>query len=1039
MQHETSSSTNYFKSPRVWRAVQKLSMKIPKSGVYHKLALLSLLIAFLLWVESVLFYSLPTSRGMLVFGDLPAYYNYSSFDSTWIPSLQTYPAASWILSNTVGPFQGQNILYIASFALPSIGLYFLLKAISNRPFTPIIVAAGFGSVANPFVLSSVLGGGVEYGMWAFFAFLAVRQLLVAPTSKRHHLTIAVAGVLYGFCGNPPTGLVGILMGFPLIVGFFAYTEVRRSASAIGTCILAAVLFGAAALIVLPANFSSLSLGTSIATHATQRGSALSYATSNISFTFAQFGPWEGLVNGAGLYGSANAGYWTFVVIVSLLLGMVAILSRERDRAGLAALALSMYALIGLTIVALHYGFETVVFGAVPFLDLMDAPVFYQYMQTLLLPVLFYCGLDVLLRKVVFVPSTLRVAQSSPSRRTGSRASWSFGIVLSGKPVRPLMLEVMVAVFLSVVVVLATLPVIQDSGQALVAGQGEQPVAGFNYADLHSWFESTAGSSSGQILFLPYEYDVYNKVSGFVPYSRLWLIPFLGTTVYSNYHTSLSYQVLSSLSAGEVNTFAYLSGIAGVRYVVVVSGYSSVIIAPGYMGSQLALPARDLLSELNRSSTLSTVPSPPGFQIYSNRDFVPDQVAPSKFVGIEGTNQSAADNYTEVLPSPPFANLTGWSVYPSPALTVEGNGSALIRVDGSSNDSFAVVSYLVSNLSLLRTSLNPNANSVGFNSSFTTTSYQVRMQDRIRVTGQLGVSVFWYNTSNPTNFYGQFASTILLNTAVVGAYTINRTLPLPTSAKSLRLVIQLSAITVNQSAEVEVLNASLSQVSATQAVATDPRVQTSLADALVSAGSLQSGSYVLPYPYVNLSHPIIGVTHESVVLVSARTLQWRNGSVAQVSSDPSTYGIEPGGTLAGIVIFGSTNDSGNVTVSSGGVSSPVAEVGTAGARLYEIGAKSLQGFRNVTVSFTGSFILGLVALVFEFPGGNNTTAYVSLPIGALALTVSSGVMTVTRDYQISASGATDLATVLVFLPILLVCILCILSIPVLRKRFARLAG
>ena len=105
--------------------------------------------------------SLPLSRGMMVFGDLTGFYTFTFPGITTLSVLELYPILEWLLHIFVGPISAQNILFLSSFFLPSIGMYLFFIEVHNEKVVCLISAIILGTLLNPLLLAMFNGGGLN--------------------------------------------------------------------------------------------------------------------------------------------------------------------------------------------------------------------------------------------------------------------------------------------------------------------------------------------------------------------------------------------------------------------------------------------------------------------------------------------------------------------------------------------------------------------------------------------------------------------------------------------------------------------------------------------------------------------------------------------------------------------------------------------------------------------------------------------------------------------------------------------------------------
>jgi hypothetical protein len=817
-----------------------------------------------------------TGPGALVYGDLGAVYTYGGVQERWIVTASVYQALEQALAQ-VAPWPSvQNAVYLSTFVLPSLGIYWFLELFTRHKPVAGGLALLLGTPLNPVFYGDFIQGGQEYGLWILFSFLGLR-FLCAGLLDRHirPWEPALAGVLFGLASSQTFGQTGMATGAvfltgPIVVGILAYDWIRardtparnRTVAGIGWFLVAylALLVPLLATDFVQANGV---LGTAAQT------AAISAKTfGNIAYTFRPYGPASAIFavpptpTEAG-YTTPLSGAWALVVGLSLVGGLATFLTSRGPRRWLTAVFLASFLGFALYILGLSSGALLPLYTRVPPLDLFDGPDLLVYGEFLSLPFLLLVAVDWVVRpatwvplrrawRVISPPRTLRPwTPDSPAARA-RRPRWGL------RTRAALVVIVLLALSLaSAWPVLVNLNAKVDANPSIAPNS---PFAASTALDaLRTWYSGALPVLSGYVLPLPNDGHGYASVQGVIPVQRLWVIPLYSNDLVGGYNASAYVAVMGSLENGSVALWASQIGTAGVQYVVLTPLEVSVAIAPSYLtGAPAPLPYALLASWFLASPEFSEVYDSSGVLVFLNRAYVAPE---SPLPGVLAFSTGAPVGPSGSEPALAAGGFTSWDIWPPARVAIEPNGSAAINVNFSASPDYVVL------WAPLKPPFPSGGGSGGPEISLDPVyhRFDYSFNDTVAIPGnaRLQAYIAWYNTTDPASLFAWFA-TSSIGVFYTGTANVSGTFEAPPSTAAARVVFTAFPDGPGPAVDLLAAPASASATIAPLDLSTDAAAEMSVAAALGSDARIANGTLPLLYP-LGVSAPL--GSYSGITLVS----------------------------------------------------------------------------------------------------------------------------------------------------------------------------
>jgi hypothetical protein len=806
-----------------------------------------------------------TAPGPLIYGDLGAVYTYGGVQERWILTASVYQAVEQA-GSLFAPWPAiQNSLYVATFVLPSVGIFWFLEIFSESKPVVGLVAVVLGTVMNPVFYGDLIQGGQEYGLWLLFTFLGLRFLCASLLDDNRRLwEPALAGVLFGLGSSQSFGQTGmatgaVLLSGPMVIGILAYDLLRARGSAGERRAIAGIgLFLAAyAALLIPLVYADLSQANGVLGAASQTAALSSKTLGNISYTFRPYGFAAALFavppvpTPDGYTAPLSAG-WALVVLASLAGGLIGWLYHRGVRRWLSAIFLASFLGFALYIVGLGSGALLPLYARIPPLDLLDGPDLLVYAEYLSLPFLLLICFE-WLQGASARALTARVLDRARRiigrPRTGPPRAWSTRRA-SPKFLRQRVTVVVCLLVVVGVVIASAYPVLADldgrvdSNPSVAPNMPYAPSAALNA--IHAWYAGVSSTLEGFVLPLPDDGHGYGAIQGVIPLSQLWVIPLYANDLVSDYNSTAYVDVMRSLANGSVDAWASQIGASGVQYIVLAPFESSVTIAPSYLtGAPGPVNYTELGGWLDESTSLSAIYRAAGVSIFVNREFVP---AGHVLPGAVGFSAAEPRTTTATAPALPAGGFRQWDIWPPARSSIEPNGSLVLNVNYSASPQYVVLWAPLS----AQNNSNESAASLSLDPLYHRSVF--RFSDAVDVPSdaRLQAYVAWYNTTSPASLFAWFATSDL-SVSGTGVTAVTGILTAPVAAVAARVVYTAFPDSVGTNTDVLAAPPVATASVATLDLAQDVPAEVSTANALTA-------SDVLPVDILDLVYPV-GTTPE----------------------------------------------------------------------------------------------------------------------------------------------------------------------------------
>lgn len=762
----------------------------------------------------LLFYmlrGLNLSRGAFAFSDLPNFYNFGNINVIFLQWSTLYVISEWLLFHIIGYPLTQNVMFIASFVLPSYGIYVMLRFLTSRKALIIVVSLAFGTLLSPFLHGEFIGGGYEYGPWFFFTFLSLGFVFGAMHSKKRRISFAiVSGIFLGFANltTQPMQTVGLLLDLPILVYIFILIFLSVRPLIGGALYTLLIFFASFVAIQATSILATITSFFSITGSAATASAARTYVLGSVTFTFRNITILRALSD------SLTPFFGALILVILVLLFSLGKFKDKNDHtfllAGLFYISVSIF--IWVISSSIPNGSAYLIFLKIPELGKLDSPVFFFQLESVFLPV-FLSG---------FIDLIPYFKKSSPGQLFQRKQTTLKTIrpqnldMENERPTHIIRKSVISVASLTIVLLLILLigqPVISHT---LPSVEGNDYYAPNALLPLHRWYlQNDSQNNSGQILLLPFVNRAYSDMYGIIPSGKFFNIPYLGNVLTNQYNASLYEKVMNQMISNNMFLFSEALAFSDVQYIVVLkymypSLSSPESITPSFISgvNPEYLSLGQIYAEISHSSYFSISQNTSVFALYKNNNFVSNSSYPSNIVSMNYENMSSSSG-TNLL------NQT----------TILSNGAYLSSaVNISSYSNFTIATE--PNLSFPNTLYWE-----GFNLSYIkgadkiTDLYKFKLlisADLVIPNGTaLSIFIYNYNESNPKNFYSDFSASPMgvyapgrmqtsISVSVPHSTNLSRIIFQITPSPNLSATLYISNLTVNLETEsnFQAINSSL---------------------------------------------------------------------------------------------------------------------------------------------------------------------------------------------------------------------------------------
>jgi hypothetical protein len=921
---------------------------------------------------------IPVGSGMMVYGNLPAFYYYGPPNHLWLINLNLFNLIAQFLSYSVGPFAAQTAVFLLSIFLPSFGILFLMNRLPISKPIGVAVAIAIGTPLNPLLFLSFLGGAFTVFLWLFLVCLSLGLIIEARRSEifRRRTFFVLAGITFGLSLTATNFIpAGAYVSFPLVVGALVLTPevsppfgTRFRALAVDVTLFIVPAVG----ILLPlALGDTLQLGP-LASGSGPLGGVNAFIMSTIGFEFAPYSAGYALLNGVwlGVNDLLTNPAWYILVGIGVTGGIGILFSKGGPWRPLYRFCAMEYLLATSLILLLHTGSGTQWLLATRVFDSLDYPAFFLFIQQLSLLFILPATLTFVVKRVVilrgrtahgtFAAIGIRPppGASVPNRDIpNSRKSWPLNS-------RTQLLPVAAATLVIVLACSNSGGFIVNANSYLTQDQGNVFVPTY-YSEIHDWYAKDASGSTGQILILPNDYSALNDVSGFIPSSKIWNAPIGLPPLNSGENITLYRYVLSTLYSGNTLAFGTLLARSGVQSIVLLSDQSQITVVPAQEPynaySPLSMPLANLTSVLNNSGAFSNTYSSKHFAVYSN----------NAYLGLSKTTTST----TAFVSTPPrtlsLTNLLNSSSYAGygsyPAQDVSRNGQ---------NYSLQVIANSAIPFSLLFFSQPVQ----GLSTSNPYVSAELSIAASFRVPANLILYSFvlFYNSST-AGFWSEFSRTNL------GSYTTNGSMnaPVLVPTGAIRANVVFYASTLSNTSGTIAVNIPQLLLNLTTVDLARSSLQSNISDSLIQDHVIAPNSLLLPYPLFSQSQQDLEL---QTVLISVGPLPLVDPSLSLnfsiIPSRMTTYNFTQGyGTTTFIAAF-APGISDSLRVSTSGKSATLSSNGSSTQEFEFVPLGSLSPSSSLDISLNSTVGVVLLGVVTEQIPDHSGAFSLALPNGQI---------------------------------------------------------
>lgn len=994
----------------VHKSLHKLEIRIRNSVRCRFLTALFILLVVDWTVASWVFSTINT--GYLVFGDLSGFYDFSPISQLWLSSLSLYAFTEQFLAIIFGQNLAHNGIFLASLFAPSVGIYLFLASLTKKVTQSALIAFVTGTPVNPVLGSVFIGGGWEYGPWVFLVFISLWLLVLAKNSTSRQSLVVLSSLALGLSATESLWFVGLsggglLLSFPVVLSYFVATILAPTSTNWKRATLTLTFI--IPLLLTVGSIVEVAFWT--AANVVPNGSHIStingYVAASISYTFRPYSMFNSLFNGApvgtqGGFIAVITPFWEFIITIALCGLCFGLLQGKRQMWKATAIFGGFYLLATGFLFGNHIGVLYWLYVDFRPIDYLDAPIFFCLLQLICLPYLLFTGFEFLYSVLQYLPSGM------PLRIHGRRYTELFGSLdgensLTGPTVmlpskgdarrvhaailipamrirksqlhKPFILCIVLVLLLTIQFNTRSLPVEAEAGLPLI-GMSSLSVPS-SYAEVHQWYAGLSTSDLGMILPVPDTFTTYRGLIGFIPANRLWQIPFLGSAVLPNVNVSIYSSVIDQIELGDVTGFSALAGESGVEYVLVLNGTSGSSLAFAVNGGNSNETTSQVFKSLSNSGAFNMGVSNNGFTVFQNKYYHGYSHQYTRGIAFDSTLPSVNGSQSYMVAS--WRNFTTWTSYLGSSVQQETNGSIEVTVNPRSPVPYVFEWTNLPSIIAQGAHLECcNTSAVTFNASTSETTYLISGHLKPDPGVEIDVSIYWYNTTSPPQFYSQFASTNL------GAYNdlypaFRANFTSPAGALLGRLIYHIwepNGTAIGRGLIwPPLINANVIPVKASQST----QVQLDFLNSMTEDALISPNTFVLPYPFSNQLEPPVEQGFGYVQLVTASMLAFDGGQ--NLSTKRETF--EWPGFLNGPSFFLLTgidngSQSGKLEVGQTGQSDTSIQI-PPGPFFVKIGLQRTGHYPSINVLAQGEFVLGYAAL-YTLPGNFTVLAAGTIGVG-----------------------------------------------------------
>ncbi len=922
-----------------------------------------------------LFITIPAAKGMLVYGDLPPFYFSNTTFIYALGQLHLYYLLDYVLSLVIGPSLAQNMVFLVSFSLPSIGLYSFLIVVYRRHLPALITALLLGTVINPLLLGMVIGGGYEYNMWLMFFFLFLRYYYIAIIKVDSYRIFSLAAIFFGLSIYSSLGYIGFLIGGPValifIFGFTFFSGKNLKFVSKGFTVFVFV-----ALIIFSSFFLQGLINYLGILNSPSRIMAVNtYVIANVIYTFRNMGFLTSILGGV------HSIFWSSFVIVSFILTLFFIFSSKKSMGKrLVEASLITYFMISIMIFLISNGTLLPLFRYVYLIDPLDNPVFFEFMQLIPLTIIVSYSFN----KILMYLQGLINGVSKENKGITNKINASETRIknIKGKNEHSIKVSQWFLVILACLIL--TLPVLslqqgfsnfQKNFNSVTTNVNSGKIYAPTYFNaLHQWYLNIPHNKSDLILLLPYSNTWLSLAEGYLPPQSIWNIPYLGNSYSNEYNVSLIYEVMKSASSGHMKDFSIELGLSGVSHILLLNTTQNYELTPTYINTVPSLLSNytTLTNELLSSGYFKLESKTLNYTILRNLNYVNQSTKLSNAVRIRGVENLKTKKISENLN---FSLLKPeeFGSYLSSNVKIMNDTAQMMAPNGT---------YTTLWLNLNFTAPSNPPYPMFFDRSFDV-EYNLSIYG---ANDSFSATIFWYNTSTPDQLYSEFSQTAIQKFGE-GSGNYSRSFDSPPCAKLARLVFIFNSENSTNFAKISDINLKdyYSIKENTNPSVTSQYMNMSLD--ISQLGILGKKTLLIPpvFPVVTeIQNPILLSNITILPIVSENKTNTSGFKTSIHYSDFKNYAA----TIDNIYVF--EMGRGNMTVRYAGFTIPGKQFILGNLSVYDISAPSIfrQEVGNISIISTNVTIAAAFLQLADFTNRNNFSGIkVILPYGQLQISES----------------------------------------------------
>ena len=752
-----------------------------------------------------------------------------------------------------------------------------------------------------------------------------------------------------------------------------------------------------ALLLIPLIINSLG-ASSITQNHSLKTIALDYVFGSIHFTFRNYNLYLSFFNGF------NTPYWEAVILISVLGGLFYTNHKIlRTKVMFPRIALLLYLLLVWTITMNHLGWLDILYLRISAIDVLDSVVFFLLMQLFCIAFLLPYGLKFISSLIGTIPvhfkfESLREAEGGHYGKSDRlRLHMSIDLI----QIRRNIVVIFLSSLLFIAAIASAFLPLMNLSKNLNTTQSNDVYASPQYFVIHNWFNSLRDLPNRSILVFPATFQIYSKVSAFIPVRYLWFIPFLGNAISTGYNATIMHALMSLLYKGEVGAFAYTARLDGVHYILDINDSitSSIPIFPDYLGyPQLSLNSDKLSSLFNSDPQMLTLFHSNFASMYRLNISEFQNSSFSTTILFQNTIMPKSVESKNLLPDPTFSNTSVWNRFLDNNIELFGNGTSLEFVNASSSVPYDI---LWSNIGIPQQSTNRSIafGQTMFSAEDFNVTFNLSFNYTISSNTYLQPEILWYNVTNPVSFFSQFATDSWgkLNPTNDSVRTFLENVSIPSGAQLGRLVFAAGSPN-NDSGAVYISNPEFNEVLTTVNSETSIALQISLLSLLIDSKLLPPNTLLLPSMQVISSNAFdssaysMGQVYPSIVFDT-------NGNSSFLGEFNNSVPENLSHLRVLLFITGNLGIGGSVELSSQNTTFSSANM--APSSNFLMGGIMIQapGWLTFHVHSDGNFTFGSIGEIVILPTPNGKSHInLQLPIGILRLSVVGGRVTPNYVYN-----------------------------------------